>query len=157
MQEKAASLIALCRERGITLCTAESCTGGMIAACLTSIAGASEVFLGTLVTYDERMKEKWLSVKPETLGTQGAVSAACAREMALGAKAASGASLALSVTGFAGPGGGTEKDPVGTVYFAVAGEHFCECVKRRFSGDRHEVRRQACECAIDLLRLSAEA
>ncbi|MBQ2253033.1 MAG: CinA family protein [Clostridia bacterium] len=156
MQETAARLIALCRQRRVSLCTAESCTGGMIAETLTAVSGASEVFLGSLVTYDERMKEKWLGVSPETLRGHGAVSADCAREMALGARRASGADVALSVTGFAGPGGGTERDPVGTVYLAVAQGDVCECVKRRFSGDREAVRRQACDTALSLLLLAVE-
>ena len=156
MQETAKRLVALCQERSISLCTAESCTGGMIAQRLTGVPGASEVFLGALVTYDERMKEKWLGVSPETLRVHGAVSADCAREMALGARRASGADVALSVTGFAGPGGGTERDPVGTVYFAVADKDGCECVKTRFSGDREAVREQACARALELLLFAAE-
>lgn len=149
--QSAASLISLCRERGLHLCTAESCTGGMVADWLTAVSGASEVFLGALVTYDERMKMRWLSVSESTLQTHGAVSAACACEMAIGAAAQSGADLAVSVTGFAGPGGGTEDDPVGTVYFAVCTKEGTHSVRRVFSGDRSAVRTQAAKEAIHLL------
>lgn len=156
MEEKnlsrlAGELLSLCREKGLSLCTAESCTGGMIAETITALSGASEVFLGALVTYDEHMKARWLSVSEETLQKQGAVSAACAVEMAEGARLASGADLALSVTGFAGPSGGTEQDPVGTVYFGVSTAQGTKSVRHAFSGDREAVRRSASDSALRLL------
>ncbi|MBR6530465.1 MAG: CinA family protein [Clostridia bacterium] len=146
----ATEVVELARAKGVSLCTAESCTGGMIAEAITSVSGASSVFLGALVTYDERMKAKWLGVREQTLSNFGAVSAQCAAEMAQGAREASGAAVALSVTGFAGPLGGTERDPVGTVYLCISKEGCGEVVKKRFFGTRDEVRRQAAAEALQL-------
>jgi len=103
-----------------TLALAESCTGGNIANRVTDVPGASEIFLGGVVSYSHAAKEKFLGVRPETLAAYGAVSEAVAREMALGARAAFGADYALAVTGLAGPGGGTPTTPVGTVFIALA-------------------------------------
>ncbi len=147
----AQNLVSLCLSKGISLCTAESCTGGMIAQTITAVPGSSAVFLGSLVTYDERMKQAWLSVSRETLSVFGAVSEPCAREMANGAQKASGADLALSVTGFAGPTGGTEENPVGTVYIGIKSRERTLVCKRRFSGDRDAVRLAATEEALGLL------
>lgn len=149
-------VVATYREKSASVCTAESCTGGLISQSLTAVSGASEIFLGAFVTYDERMKTAWLGVLPETLRSAGAVSSACARQMAEGARARAGADVALSVTGFAGPGGGTERDPVGTVYLAVSTKEGTETHRFVFSGNRERVRHAACKEALKLLLSAAK-
>jgi nicotinamide-nucleotide amidase len=114
-----AALLAAARARGVTIATAESCTGGLISAALTEVAGSSEVFDRGFVTYSNAAKMAMLGVRPETLATHGAVSEATAREMAEGALACSTAGLAVSVTGIAGPGGSDFK-PEGRVCFGLA-------------------------------------
>lgn len=118
--EPAARLVALAAARGVTLATAESCTGGLIARLLTDVAGASRVFLGGFVPYANERKTGKLGVAPETIATHGAVSEAVAAAMARGALERTGASLALATTGIAGPDGGSAGKPVGTVCFGLA-------------------------------------
>lgn len=113
-------VVSLLSEKGLTLTAAESCTGGLIAKRLTDVSGASAVFHGSLVTYSNRLKEKWLGVQAETLQTYGAVSAQTAREMALGARKAADADLAVAVTGIAGPNSDDTNKPVGLVFIALA-------------------------------------
>ena len=120
IRQSAETLLSRCAENHITVGTAESCTGGLIAAAVTDIPGASSVFLGGIVSYDNRVKHEVLGVKEETLCEFGAVSSETAEEMALGAVRVLGTSLAVSVTGIAGPGGGTPEKPVGTIWMAVA-------------------------------------
>lgn len=115
-----ADVLAAARAAGLRLATAESCTGGMIAAALTDVAGASDVFECGFVTYSNAAKTRMLGVRPATLEAHGAVSEPVAREMAEGALAHSDAGLAVSVTGVAGPGGGTAAKPEGRVCFALA-------------------------------------
>jgi nicotinamide-nucleotide amidase len=112
-------LLNLCKDKNILLATAESCTGGLIAAALTEIAGSSAVVDRGFVTYSNEAKQKMLGVKGETLERVGAVSKEVAIEMARGAVRRSNASLAVAVTGIAGPGGGTEEKPVGLVHIAA--------------------------------------
>lgn len=114
------AVISEAAERGLRLSAAESCTGGLVCGALTSVSGSSAVFDGGAVTYSNEMKMKLLGVKPQTLESFGAVSRQTAAEMALGALRLSGADIAVSLTGIAGPGGGTEEKPVGLVYIAVA-------------------------------------
>ena len=114
-------VLALCRARGLTLATAESCTGGLVAARLTSVPGSSDVFLGGVVAYANEVKEAELGVPTECCEAHGAVSAETAAAMAAGARARLGADVAVAVTGVAGPGGGTEEKPVGLVYFHASG------------------------------------
>lgn len=116
------ALVLSLRERGMTLATAESCTGGLIAKRITDLAGCSDVFLGGCVTYASETKEKLIGVSHETLEKFGAVSAETAREMARGVRLALGADVGIATTGIAGPGGGTPEKPVGTVYIAVSTE-----------------------------------
>lgn len=119
--ERAAAILDLCRARRLTLATAESCTGGLIAACLTEIAGASDVFERGFVTYSNRAKEELLGVAPQTLARFGAVSRETALEMAIGAQARAKTDIAISVTGIAGPGGGgSNEKPVGLIHLAIA-------------------------------------
>ena len=114
------AVVELLIANGLTVSTAESCTGGLIAKRLTDVSGASAVFYGSLVTYSNRLKEKWLGVQAETLQTYGALSAQTAREMALGARKAADAELAVAVTGIAGPNSDDTNKPVGLVFIALA-------------------------------------
>lgn len=157
LEELAARVIEIFREKGLSLALAESCTGGMIAACLTSVAGASDIFCGSAVTYVNAAKESILGVSRETLEKRGAVSSECAEEMARGARKVYGADVAMSVTGIAGPGGGSNAKPVGTVWFGVSTRDGAETFRIRFDGDRAAVRRQTTETALSrLARIGGE-
>ena len=145
-------VLELARERGLTLATAESCTGGLAGARLTEVPGASDVFFGAVVSYANAAKETLLEVSPETLADHGAISAECALEMAKGARRALGADLALSVTGIAGPGGGSADKPVGLVFFCATSEQETLAQEIRFSGDRDQIRRYATVAALHLMR-----
>lgn len=144
-------LLSLCREKGVTLATAESCTGGMIGTTLTSIPGSSDVFLGGVIAYANSAKENLLGVPRETLAAHGAVSEPSAEAMAKGAQNALGATLAVSVTGIAGPGGETREKPVGLVCFGVASPNGVKSGKRHFSGSREIVRLKTVAAALALL------
>lgn len=154
LDELAPRVIEIFREKGLSLALAESCTGGMIAETITNVAGASDIFYGSAVTYVNSAKEHILGVAHETLEKHGAVSSECAEEMACGARRVYGADVAMSVTGIAGPGGGSEAKPVGTVWFGLATKDGAETFRRRFDGDRAAVRRQTVE---EVLRRLAEA
>lgn len=137
------------KARGLRLATAESCTGGWVAGAVTAIAGSSEWFDRGFVTYSNDAKMEMLGVSAATLEAFGAVSEQTAGEMAAGALAHSHAQLALSITGVAGPGGGSAEKPVGMVCFGWAGEGGAPLViTRNFSGDRESVRRQSVICAL---------
>ena len=137
------------KARGLRLATAESCTGGWVAGAVTAIAGSSEWFDRGFVTYSNDAKMEMLGVSAATLEAFGAVSEQTAGEMAAGALAHSHAQLALSITGVAGPGGGSAEKPVGMVCFGWAGEGGAPIViTRNFSGDRESVRRQSVICAL---------
>ena len=154
LDELALRVIEIFREKGLSLALAESCTGGMIAETITNVAGASDIFYGSAVTYVNSAKEHILGVAHETLEKHGAVSSECAEEMACGARRVYGADVAMSVTGIAGPGGGSEAKPVGTVWFGLVTKDGAETFRRRFDGDRAAVRRQTVE---EVLRRLAEA
>ncbi|MCZ6523603.1 MAG: CinA family protein [Alphaproteobacteria bacterium] len=149
----AAAVLEACRERGLKLATAESCTGGLIAACLTEVAGASEVLERGFVSYSNPAKGEMLGVPEALIAKEGAVSEAVARAMAEGALARSDADLALSCTGIAGPGGGTAAKPIGLVHIAAARKHGSTLHQRREFGDlgRAEVRWQTVAAALDLV------
>lgn len=138
---------------GRTVAVAESCTGGGVARRLTNVPGSSEVLLEAAVTYSNEAKVRRLGVQPETLAREGAVSEACAREMAEGMLRESGADAALAITGIAGPGGGTPEKPVGLVWFGLASRgQGTVAVKRLVPGDREGVRRRSEIQALEMLR-----
>ncbi|QBH97068.1 nicotinamide-nucleotide amidase [Limnobaculum zhutongyuii] len=131
---------------------AESCTGGLIAAYFTEIAGSSAYFDRGFVTYSNLAKQQLLGVNQQTLAQWGAVSEQTVREMATGALKAAGADIAISVSGIAGPDGGSTEKPVGTVWFGWANsEGLVIARKRRFNGNRHQVRQQAVEYALTVV------
>ena len=132
-----------------TLVTAESCTGGWVAQAVTSVAGSSDWFERGFVTYSNAAKRELLGVRQSTLKKHGAVSEQAAVEMAQGALARSKATVALAVTGIAGPGGGSREKPVGMVCFAWAHEKNLKSETRRFSGNRESVRRQSVIRALE--------
>lgn len=152
----AEEVLAANRALGKTIAVAESCTGGLVAGALTEIAGSSDVFDRGFITYSNEAKAQMLGVSPEIIDTFGAVSIAVAWAMAQGALARSGADVAVAITGIAGPGGGSEKKPVGTVVFARArrGADPREIVTDQHQfGDlgRSAIRLQAVRCALELL------
>lgn len=137
--------------RGLTLATAESCTGGLIAGAITSVPGASSVFTHGFVTYANAAKSQMLGVPEALLASYGAVSEQVARAMAEGARIRAGVDYAVSTTGIAGPDGGTVDKPVGTVWFGLAGPTDTHAHHRHFNGDREAVRAQAVAFALALL------
>ena len=149
------------RTGGLTVSCAESCTGGLVQGALTSVPGSSDAFEGGVVTYSNEAKRKILGVPPEILEQHGAVSAECAQAMAEGALRLYGTDLAVSVTGIAGPEGGSAEKPVGTVWFAVArvggGGVQSSAFLRHLRGDRDGVRERAVGCALSALWRAAKA
>ena len=145
-------VLDLCRARGWTLATAESCTGGMVAARLTSVPGSSEVFLGSVVAYADEVKQRELGVDAETLERYGAVSAETAAAMASGARTRLRADVAVSVTGIAGPGGGTAEKPVGLVYVHAETPEASRGIEFTYGQDRDSIRRRATVASLHLLR-----
>ena len=148
---QAASIIDELRRRKLAVATAESCTGGMLAAALTDVPGSSDVFGWGLVTYSNEAKAQLLSVSRDTLAEFGAVSLQTAREMASGLLRVSGADIALATTGIAGPGGGSAEKPVGLVYIACGDEDDLQVKRCLFSGGRDAVRRQTVAEALLML------
>jgi len=152
------AVLAACRARRWRIATAESCTGGLVAAALTAIADASDVVERGFVTYSNRAKIDLLGVAAETITGHGAVSAETAAAMARGAVARAGVDLAVSVTGLAGPGGGTARKPVGLVFISISRKDGAPRVERRvFSGDRAAIRRAALVEALEMLRAEARS
>ena len=149
LEEQVVELLAA---RGLTVTTAESCTGGLIAGTLVNVAGASDVLNEGYVTYSNEAKERLVGVSHETLEKYGAVSPQTAREMAEGAAKAAGADAALSATGIAGPGGGTEEKPVGLVYIGCYLNGKTSVEECRFTGDRMENRMHTVETALKMLK-----
>jgi nicotinamide-nucleotide amidase len=145
-------VLGLCRERGFTLATAESATGGLIGARLTEVPGASDVFVGGVIAYANDVKERRLRVPRGVLQEHGAVSAETAAAMAAGARAELGADVAVADTGIAGPDGGTPEKPVGLVYLAVDGPDGRRTAEFRLPGDREAVRARTTALALHMLR-----
>ena len=143
------------REKGLHVATAESCTGGLLAGKITSVAGASECFECGAVTYSNEQKIKLLGVSRSTLDECGAVSPNTAVEMARGVRRLGGADIGIGITGIAGPDGGSEEKPVGLVYIAVSAENVLRSYRCLFAGDRNRVREQAVSKALDIIRRQA--
>ena len=141
----------LLRERGLSLVTAESCTGGLVADRITDIPGSSEYFLGGVVAYDNRIKVEVLMVAQETLDRHGAVSEATVRAMAEGARRLLGADLAVSVSGVAGPGGGSAEKPVGTTWIGLADRQGSRARQFCWQGDRRENKAASAQAALELV------
>jgi nicotinamide-nucleotide amidase len=150
-------VLDLCRSRGLTLATAESCTGGMVAARLTAIPGASDVFVGSVVAYANGVKETGLGVSASLLAEHGAVSAEAAAAMADGVRSRLGADVGVAVTGVAGPGGGTSETPVGLVFAHAAGPDGERAVRTELPGDRDMIRGRATAAALHLVRRLLES
>ena len=145
-------VLAACRERGLSLAAAESCTGGLVAARLTSVAGSSEVFRGAIVSYADDVKRAELGVPEDVLARHGAVSAETAAAMAAGVRERLGADVAVAVTGIAGPGGGTPEKPVGLVYLHAETPEGGAGRELNLSGDRAAVRGRSTAAALHLVR-----
>ena len=150
------AVLELLKNRGETVTFAESCTGGLLCGAFVDCAGASDCLKESFVTYANEAKEQMLGVKSETLARCGAVSSECAREMALGAARAAGADWAVSVTGIAGPGGGTAEKPVGTVWIGVAHRGAAQAREYHFRGQRQWIRKLSVVNALNQLRLAME-
>ena len=144
---------ALLSDRGLTLATAESCTGGLLAHRITSVSGSSAYYLGGFVTYANEAKEALLGVKRETLLAHGAVSEETALEMARGARERLGADLGISTTGIAGPTGGTSEKPVGLVYIALSAAGADHCERHVWQGDRAANNAKSADAALQLVRI----
>ncbi|HEY3378971.1 MAG TPA: competence/damage-inducible protein A [Armatimonadota bacterium] len=143
----------LLRDAEMTLAVAESCTGGLLGGRITGVPGSSDFFQGGIISYSNTVKQRLLHVAPATLAAHGAVSAATAREMAEGVVKATGAAIGISITGVAGPGGGSDEKPVGLVYLAVAvGDNPARAFPYNFGGDRATIRHRAVQEALVLLR-----
>jgi nicotinamide-nucleotide amidase len=145
-------VLALCRARGLSLAVAESCTGGLVSARLTSVPGASDAFVGSVVVYSDNMKREHLGVPEDVLRRHGAVSAETAAAMSRGARERLGADIAISVTGIAGPGGGSAEKPVGRVYIHAQGPDREIARELDIPGDRESIRRRATATALHLVR-----
>jgi nicotinamide-nucleotide amidase len=154
----ATQVLESCRSRGLTLATAESCTGGLVAAALTAIAGSSDVVERGFVTYSNAAKAELLGVPTQLIADKGAVSAEVAAAMAAGALLRARVGLAVAVTGIAGPGGAAPGKPVGLVHFGLARQGAATRTEQRvFAGDRAAVRAQALRLALELLLAGAQA
>ncbi|MEO8561075.1 MAG: competence/damage-inducible protein A [bacterium] len=148
----AATVLDLCRSRGLTIGLAESCTGGLLGARLTAIPGSSDVVLGGVIAYQNAIKTSLLGVDDAIIREHGAVSEPVVRAMASGATARTGASVGMAITGVAGPGGGTDDKPVGTVWIATHLGGVLESRRLRLIGDRAEVRQRATQAVLEMLR-----
>lgn len=151
----ASHLVELLKATSRTCATAESCTGGGIGSAITAVPGSSEVFLGGIISYANSVKERVLGVRPETLASVGAVSSETAAQMADGARRVTGADIAVSVTGIAGPGGGSAEKPVGLVWFGLSSADGTRTEKAIFPGDRDAVRKAAVTHALGILTVAA--
>ena len=151
------AVVARLKARKATLATAESVTGGMLASRIVAVPGASDVFLGALVAYGEGAKARLLGVPGDLLASRGEVSPETASAMAAAARKVTGAGWGVATTGYAGPGGGTERDPAGTVYIALEGPGVATVERRWFRGERNVVRTYAVTHALEILRRGLES
>ena len=152
----AAKLVTALSAKGLTCATAESCTGGGVGSAITSVAGSSAVFLGGVISYSNEVKADVLGVSRDSLASVGAVSSEVAAQMATGARRVIGSDLAVSLTGIAGPGGGSAEKPVGLVWFGLATSKGVTTQCRIFPGDRAAVRSAAIAHALGLLLSAVE-
>lgn len=142
----------LLRAKGWTICTAESCTGGLVIHRLTNVPGSSDYVVGGVVAYSNQVKQSLLHVRPGTLIAHGAVSEETAKEMAVGARALFGANVAVSITGIAGPGGGTPEKPVGLTYIGLSAADNILIVQRHvWKGDREAIKNASAQAALLLV------
>jgi nicotinamide-nucleotide amidase len=148
----AAVVLDLCRQRTLTIGVAESCTGGLLGARLTAIAGSSDVVIGGVIAYSNALKTSLLGVPEALIAEHGAVSEPAVRSMATGCRSATSASIGVAITGIAGPGGGTEEKPVGTVWIASDLDGVVEARCLRLIGDRAEVRQRGAQAALEMVR-----
>lgn len=153
----AEKLVELLKSRGLTCATAESCTGGGVGFAITSVAGSSEVFAGGVISYSNAVKRDVLGVSAETLAAVGAVSSEVAAQMADGARRLLKTDLAVSLTGIAGPGGGSAEKPVGLVWFGISTPSGTRTERAIFTGDRAAVRAEAITHALGMLMVAASA
>ena len=150
--KKSSALLELAKRYGITIGVVESCTGGLLGAAISAMPGSSSVFQGGFLTYSNQLKETLVGVNAETLKAHGAVSEQTAREMAVGGQSRLGVDLAISITGIAGPDGGTPEKPVGTVWFGLADKAAVKAERKVFEGQtRNRVRDHAVIHALTLL------
>jgi nicotinamide-nucleotide amidase len=140
-----------CLKNKVTISTAESCTGGLLSAYLTAVSGASEYFEYGFITYSNKAKGEMLGVSPETLQKFGAVSEETVREMASLCRIKADSHIAVSISGIAGPGGGSREKPVGTVCFGIATKSLLQTYTFRFTGNRSEIREASCKKAMELI------
>lgn len=146
------SLANILKERSLTISVAESCTGGLIGHTLTNEPGSSDYFLGGVISYSNQSKVDLLGVSSETIREHGAVSNQTAKEMASGVRQRFGTDIGLSVTGIAGPDGGTDEKPVGTVFMGLADANNLFSVKYLFSGNREEIKQKTAETALENIK-----
>ena len=151
----ARTLVALLTARGLTCATAESCTGGLAGGAITAVPGSSAVFAGGVISYSNEVKRRVLGVSADDLERHGAVSSPVAAQMAEGARRVLGTDLAVSLTGIAGPDGGSAEKPVGLVWFGLADARGVRTERAIFRGDRDAVRRQAVVHALGMLTVAA--
>ncbi len=144
-------LVQTLAEMGLTISTAESCTGGMVASTIIDVVGASDVYNEGFITYSNEAKMKYLNVSEETLSKYGAVCEDVVRQMAIGCRNATGSDVSVVTSGIAGPGGGSVEKPVGLVYIACAYKDVVEAKEYRFDGDRTQIRTQATQEAIQMV------
>jgi nicotinamide-nucleotide amidase len=156
-EDLAEVVLDLCRARGLTIATGESCTGGMLGERLTAIPGSSDVVVGGVIAYSNEIKTALLGVDADLIATHGAVSEPVARAMAEGARDRLGASIGVGITGIAGPGGATPGKPVGTVDLAIAGPWPTEARRVQLIGDREEIRYRASQGALNMIRLRLDS
>ena len=149
--DKAKEVVELLIQRGLKITSAESCTGGLFAAHITSVSGSSECFEGSFVTYSNEIKHKMINVREETLEKYGAVSEECVIEMAENSRKIMDSDIAISISGIAGPSGGTEDKPVGLVWICISAQGYTKAYKNIFSGDRNEVREQSVLFSLNLV------
>ncbi len=152
MNKLVTEVAELLKEKSLTLATAESCTGGLVGHLFVSLPGASDFFAGGVISYSNSAKVKLLEVKEDTLSDAGAVSEEVARQMSQGVRDKLDSDISVSITGIAGPDGGSEEKPVGTVWFAVADTLGVEAVKYQFSGNREQIRNNSAYTAVNLIK-----